>query len=114
MAVQSAAEVAAPAAPPMLEAGEEAPLITLIEVMQAVGWPAFAAGWILVAVGCGRSVAPRPVVALGVAGAASLGVAGVLVEGVGVVEAAPLFSLGGLLAVWLLWAGIRLVRAPAP
>lgn len=114
MAVQSAAEVAAPAALASLEAGEEAPLITLIEAMQAVGWPAFAAGWILLGLGCGRSLAPRPVVALGVAGAAALGVAGILVEGLGIVAAAPLFSLGGLLALWLLWAGIRLVRTSAP
>jgi hypothetical protein len=113
MAVQSALEVAAPSELDALVAGDPAPLTELVEVMQAVGWPAFAAGWILLAVGCGRRLAPRPVVALAVAGAAVLGVAGILVEGFGVVAAGPLFQLGGLLVVWLLWAGVRLVRPSA-
>jgi hypothetical protein len=111
MAVQSAAEVAAPSELEALAAGEPAPLIALIEAMQAVGWPAFAAGWILLAVGCGRRLAPRPVVALAVVGAAALGIAGVLVEGIGVVSAAPLFQATALLTIWLLWAGLRLSLA---
>jgi hypothetical protein len=110
MAVQGAAEVAAPSSLDALVADEPAPLVDLISTVQAVGWPAFAAGWILVAVGCGRRLAPRPVVALAVAGAAALALGGVLVEGLGVVPAAPLFSFGGLVALWLLWAGVRLVR----
>lgn len=110
MAVQAAAELAAPSALEALVAGEPAPLIELTEVMQAVGWPTLAAGWILLAVGCGRRLAPRPVVALNVAGAAALGVAGILVEGLGVVAAAPLFQLGGLQVIWLVWAGLRLAR----
>jgi hypothetical protein len=110
MAVQSAAEIAAPAAREALLAGEEAPLVTLIEAMQAVGWPALSAGWILVALGCGRALAPRPIAALAVVGAAALAVGGVLVEGLGIVAAGALFQLGGLLALWLLWAGVRLVR----
>jgi hypothetical protein len=69
IAVQAAAEVAAPSALEALVAGEPAPLVELIEVMQAVGWPTLAAGWILLAVGCGHRLAPRPVVALNVAGA---------------------------------------------
>lgn len=108
MAVQGAGEVVAPSALDALVAGEPAPLVEVVSTLQAVGWPAFAAGWILVAVGCGRLLAPRPVVALAVAGAASLALGGVLVEGFGVVPAAPLFSVGGLLVVWLLWAGVRL------
>lgn len=110
MAVQAAMEVAAPSALEALVAGEPAPLIELIEVMQTVGWPMFAAGWILLAVGCGRRLAPRAVVALNVAGAAALGVAGILVEGLGVVAAAPLFQLGGLQVIWLAWSGLRLAR----
>jgi hypothetical protein len=113
MAVQSAAEIAAPAAREALLAGEEAPLVTLIEAMQTVGWPAFSAGWILLAIGCGRALAPRPVVALAVIGAAAMAVGGVLVEGFGIIGARGLFQLGGLVALWLLWAGIRLVRTSA-
>jgi hypothetical protein len=37
-----------------------------------------------------------------------LGVAGVLVEGFGIVSAAPLFQATALLTLWLLWAGLRL------
>ena len=110
MAVQGAAEVAAPSALDALVANEPAPLVDVISNLQTVGWPALAAGWILVAVGCGRRLAPRPVVALAVAGAAALAFGGVLVEGFGVVAAAPLFAVGGLVAVWLLWAGVRIVR----
>jgi len=111
MAVQAAAEVVAPSELEALVAGEPTPLVELIETMQAVGWPAFAAGWILLAVGCGRRLAPRPVVALAVVGAAALGIAGVLVEGLGVVSAAPLFQATALLTLWLLWAGVRLSLA---
>jgi hypothetical protein len=120
MAVQAAAEIMAPSEVPALVAGDPAPLTGLLEVMQTVGWPAFSAGWILLAVGCGRSLAPRLVIALNVAGAAAMGLAGVLVEGFGMVAAAPLFQLGGLQVIWLLWAGIRLARdrwtelAPSP
>lgn len=110
MAVQSAAEVAAPSALDALVAGEDAPLVTLIESMQAVGWPALSLGLILLVVGCGRALAPRPIVGLAVAGATAMAVGGILVEGLGIVAAGPLFQLGGLEALWLLWAGLRLVR----
>lgn len=60
MAVQAAAEIVAPSEVEALIAGDPAPLTGLLEVMQAVGWPAFSAGWILLAVGCGRRLAPRP------------------------------------------------------
>lgn len=108
MAVQSAAEVVAPTELAALGVGEPTPLVELVETMQAVGWPAFGLGWILLAVGCGRRLAPRPVVGLAVVGAAALGIAGVLVEGFGVVSAAPLFQATALLTIWLLWAGLRL------
>lgn len=114
MAVQSAAEIMAPSEVAALIAGDPAPLTGLLEVMQTVGWPAFSAGWILLAVGCGRRLAPRFVIALNVAGAAAMGVPGTLVEGFGVMAAAPLFQLGGLQVIWLLWAGIRLARSRVP
>lgn len=118
MAVQAAAEIMAPTEVEALIAGDPAPLTGLLEVMQTAGWPAFSTGWILLAVGCGRRLAPRFVIALNVAGAAAMGVAGLLVEGFGIVAAAPLFQLGGLQVIWLLWAGIRLARGrgtdPAP
>lgn len=112
MAVQAAAEVLAPTDVDALVAGDPAPVIGLVEVMQTVGWPAFSAGWILLSVGCGRRLAPRLVIALNVVGAAAMGVAGFLVEGLEIVAAAPLFLLGGLQVVWMLWAGIRLARGP--
>ena len=37
--------------------------------------------------------------------------AGVLTEGFRLVDAGPLFILGALTALWLVWAGVSLVRA---
>jgi hypothetical protein len=40
-----------------------------------------------------------------------MAVAGVLTEGFRVVDAGPLFILGALTALWLVWAGVSLIRA---
>lgn len=108
MALQSSVELAAPVVVEAYAAGQPAPIVELIAKMQVVGWPALALGWALLAVGCGARLTPRLVVAAMVAGSAAFATAGVLVEGFGVMEAAPLFAAGGLQAVWILWAGVRL------
>lgn len=109
MTVQFAAEVAARSEVEALAAGQGAPLVNLVESMQAVGWPAWMLGLILLAVGVAGS-APRLVVIAGVAGAVAMALAGILVEGLGIIAAGPLFMGGNLVAIWMVWAGVRLVR----
>lgn len=109
MAVQFSVEIASRGAAAAYAAGESAPLVDLIDPMQAVGWPALALGFILLAVGVPDS-APRGVVAVGVVGAAAIGLAGILVQGLHIVQLGPLFMGGNLLSVWMVWAGLRAGR----
>ena len=111
MAVQSAAEIGAPKMLDDYAAGNPAPLVDLLEPMQAVGWPALALGFGLLAIGM-ASLVPRLVTALGVLGAAAMGLGGILVEGFGIVPAGDLFIGGGALAIWMVWLGVQLAFSP--
>ncbi len=109
MSVQWAVEIAARSALEGYSTGEAAPIIDLIDAMQAVGWPAFALGFGLLAAGTPAS-APRWVEILGMVGAAALGLAGLLAQGLHILQAGVLFLGGHLLAFWMIWAGVRLAR----
>lgn len=110
MIVQAAAEIAARPEAAVYAAGGAAPLVSLTAPLQTIGWLAFGTGFAALALGL-RSVAPRLVGILGAAGGLAMAAAGVLTEGFRVVAAGPLFILGALTALWLVWAGVSLVRA---
>ena len=110
MTVQWAVEIAARGALDAYAKGEAAPLVDLIDAMQAVGWPALALGFGLMAFGVPGS-APRWVETLAIGGAAALGLAGVLAQALHVLWAGVLFMGGHLLALWMMWAGIRAARS---
>jgi hypothetical protein len=97
MTVEFAVEAAAKTSPGLL---------ALVNQMQAIGWPAFGLGLALVAAGA-RNAAPLAVRCIGAAGAAAMGLAGLLVEGLHFLYLGPLFMGGSLLAFWMVWAGIR-------
>lgn len=107
MAVQMAAEIGAGHSADA--AGRAAPLIDLIEAMQVVGWPALGLGFALLALGATHS-APRPVSVLAAVGGLAVGLAGILVMGLHIVPAAPLFAGTNLLVPWIVWAGLRAAR----
>jgi hypothetical protein len=109
MAVQFAVELAAAPEAAAYTAGAPTPMGTLVEAMQAVGWPAFMLGFVLVIVGVPTS-APAAVRLAGMLGAAAMGLGGVLTEGLHLVAAGPLFIGGNLLALWLVWGGLATVR----
>lgn len=109
MSVQWAVEIAARGALEAYSAGEPTPMVDLIDVMQATGWPALGLGFGLLAAGS-RGAAPRWVAALGVLGAAAVGLAGLLAQGLHILEAGVLFLGGNLLALWMVWAGVRAIR----
>lgn len=98
MAVSFSVEVAMPANPA---------LGSLAASMQAVGWPAFGLGFLLLALGTGGPLWARIV---GVIGAAGLGVAGFVTSGLKQTWAGPLFLLGYLLAIWLIVAGVATIQ----
>jgi hypothetical protein len=81
-------------------------LLALVDQMQSIGWPAFGLGFALVAAGA-RNAAPLAVRCIGAAGAAAMGLAGILVVGLHILYLEPLFAGGGLLGVWMVWAGVR-------
>ncbi|HWK11110.1 MAG TPA: hypothetical protein VNR64_13715, partial [Vicinamibacterales bacterium] len=94
MAVEFAVEIAARAEAAPLASGAAAPFVSLIDAMQAVGFPAFAVTFILVATGTRWT--PGWVSALAVIGGAALGVGGLVVQGMHVVVLGPVFLLGNL------------------
>jgi hypothetical protein len=107
MSVQFAVELASRVELNAYAAGQPASLVALVEAMQAVGWPALGLGYALLALGSPVS-APWRVRAAGALGAAALLVGGVTVEGFHIAALGPLFAVGGLTFVWLLWSGARL------
>lgn len=109
MTVQWAVEVAARGALEAYSANVAAPMVDLIDVMQAVGWPGLGLGFGLLAAGV-RGAAPRWVAGLGVVGAAAVGLAGPLAQGLHILPAGVLFLGGNLLALWMVWAGIATAR----
>lgn len=109
MAVEFMAELAARPEAAAYAAGSPGPMGALAEAMQAVGWPAFALGFVLLITGL-HSSAPAAVRLAGVVGALAMGLGGILTEGLHLVAAGPLFIGGNLLAVWLVWSGVAAVR----
>jgi hypothetical protein len=109
MAVQFAVELAAAPEAAAYAAGALTPMGTLVEAMQAVGWPAFMLGFVLLIAGVPTS-APAAVRLAGVVGATAMGLGGVLTEGLHLVAAGPLFIGGNLLALWLVWGGLAAMR----
>jgi hypothetical protein len=109
MAVEFAVELAARTDVTRFATGEATPIISLVDAMQAVGWPAFALAFVLLA--SGTRWAPRWVGIIGVIGAVAFGVGGLGVMGLQVVALAPVFVVGGIaLPIWMVWAGIQLAR----
>ena len=84
-------------------AGRSAPLIDLLEAMQVVGWPALGVGFALLALGVTQS-APRVVSMLAAIGGVAAGLGGIVVMGLHVLPAAPLFAGTNLLVPWIVWA----------
>lgn len=109
MAVEFVVEIAAVSQVEAYAAGDPAFLVELTEPMQAIGWPALGVGFAMLALGS-PALAPRWVAVLGSLGALAIGVAGILVEGFHVLEVAPLFAGGNVLAIWMIVAGVRLAR----
>ena len=107
MSVQFAVELASRVELNAYAAGQPASLLALVEPMQTVGWPALGLGYALLALGAPAS-APLLVRAAGALGAAALFVGGVAVEGFHLAPLGPLFAVGGLTFVWLIWTGARL------
>jgi hypothetical protein len=106
MSVEVAVEIAAPGA---AKAGQVMPLLAVMDPLQTIGWPVICAGLLLAAIAVPHS-APRLVVAIGVIGAIAMSLAGILVQGLHVLVLGPLFLGGNLLAIWIVWAGVRLAR----
>lgn len=109
MAVQMAAEIGARQSADAYAAGRPAPLVDLLKAMQVIGWPALGLGFALLALGVTHS-APRLVSVLAAAGGVAVGLAGILVMGLHILPAAPLFAGTNLLAPWMIWAGVRAAR----
>jgi hypothetical protein len=85
----------------------------LVEAMQTVGWPAFMLGFVVLIAGLPAS-APAAVRLAGVLGATAMGLGGFLTEGLHVLAAGPLFIGGNLLALWLVWVGVAVLRGTSP
>jgi hypothetical protein len=113
LAVQTGLELVAPSDLEAYAAGRPTPLIDAMEVLQVVAWPAHGIGWALVAIALPWST-PRWVRAFGVAGGIAFTLAGILVEGLHIVELGVLFAFGGALHLWLAWVGIQAARSTAP
>jgi hypothetical protein len=108
MAVEFAVELAAKADVTRFASGESPSMVSLIDAMQAAGFPGLGLAFILIATG--TRWAPKWVVALAVVGSAALAVGGLVVQGMHVVALGPVFLLGNLLPVWMVWAGVHLAR----
>ena len=114
MIVEAAVEIGARQEAAAYAAGGAAPLVWLTAPLQTIGWLAFGTGFAALALGL-RSVAPRLVGILGAAGGSGWPPPGCSPRGSAWWLPGPLFILGALTALWLIWAGVSLVRAePAP
>jgi hypothetical protein len=109
MAVQYAVEIAARVAVDDFAAGQAVPPIALVDAMQGIGWPALGLGVSPLAIGL-PELAPRWVVVIGVVGAVSIGLGGILVQALHFVQLGPRFLVGSLFPVWMIWAGIQAAR----
>ena len=109
MSVQWAVEIAARGALEGYSRGEAAPMVDLIDAMQAVGWPALALGFGLLAAGV-PGATPRWLAVMSMIGAVALALAGLLAQGLHILRAGVLFLGGHLVALWMVWAGIRVAR----
>lgn len=109
MIVEVAVEIASRQEAAGYAAGSPAPLVSLTEPLQTIGWPAFGFGLAALALGL-RSVAPRLIGLLGAIGGLGMALGGVLTMGFHVTAAGPLFILGALTALWLVWAGVSFAR----
>lgn len=113
MAIQFAVEITAEHAAETYASGGVVPLVELIDPLQTVGWPALGIGLGLLAIGVPKS-APRLVVGLGVIGSLAMIVGGILVMGFHIVAAGPAFAVISLQGIWIIWAGVRIVRSQQP
>ena len=109
MAVQMSAEIGAGESVHDYAAGRPAPLVDLLEAMQVVGWPALGLGFALLALGATHA-APRPVALLAAVGGIAAGLGGILVMGLHILPAAPLFAGTNALVPWIVWSGVRAAR----
>jgi hypothetical protein len=109
MIVQSAATIAAVDGASAFASGQPVPMVSFFGDLQAVGWPAFTLGLVLIMLG--MTLINKIVKILGVIGAAAMGVGGILNEGFHINAAGPLFMGGVLVALWFVWAGIQLSRS---
>lgn len=109
MAAQMAVEIGAGRSADAYAAGEAAPLVDLLEAMQVVGWPAFGVGIALLALGATHA-APRLVSVLAAVGGVAAALGGILVEGLHILLAAPLFAGTIALVPWIVWSGVRAAR----
>jgi hypothetical protein len=106
MALEFSVELAARTDVARVAADGTSPLLSLIDVMQAVGWPFFALAFILLAVS--TQWTPVWVKVLAVLGGCSLAIGGLVVQGLHVVALGPVFIAGNALAFWMMWAGIHI------
>ena len=106
MAMQFSVELASQSEVTKIATDGTSPLLSLIDVMQAVGWPFFALAFILLIVSTRWT--PVWVRILGVIGASALAIGGLVVQGLHVVALGPVFIIGNALPVWMIWAGIHL------
>jgi len=106
MAMEFSVELAARTEVARVATDGTSPLLSLIDVMQAAGWPFFALAFILLAVSTRWT--PVWVKVAGVLGACALGIGGLVVQGLHVVALGPVFIVGNALAFWMIWAGIHI------
>jgi len=106
MSIEFSVELAARTEVARVATDGTSPLLSLIDVMQAAGWPFFALAFILLAVNTRWT--PVWVRVAGVIGACALAVGGLVVQGLHVVALGPVFIIGNALAFWMIWAGIHI------
>jgi hypothetical protein len=106
MAMEFCVELAAPTEVSRVATDGKSSLLSLIDVMQAAGWPFFALAFILLAINTRWT--PVWVRVAGVIGACALAIGGLVVQGLHVVALGPVFIFGNALAFWMVWAGIRI------
>jgi len=106
MAIEFSVELAARTEVSRIATDGASPLLSLVDAMQAVGWPFFALAFVLLAVSTHWS--PLWVRVAGVLGACALAVGGLVVQGLHVLALGPVFIVGNALAFWMIWAGIHI------
>jgi hypothetical protein len=109
MAVQFAVELAAHHEAAAVAASQSEPLTNLTQSMQAVGWPVWALGFGLLAIGI-TGIVPRIVSALCCIGALAFALGGILTMGFELPQAGVLFPIGSLVGLWIIWIGIQFAR----